>query len=184
MHLKRWLTAIIAIPILVLLIGFGPRWMFYSVLCAVSLAGLMEFYGITAARLPRFACWGTYLLTFLLFAALYMRQILLMPVIILLWALIPMAWFMLAHSSHKRGPAEEIGKAVLGPVYVTLPLALLVLIDIRPGGQGWVFFLLAVILQMTPALFILENFLENTSFMRLSAQKKPGKAPLGDSLPV
>ena len=179
MHLKRWITAIIAIPILVFLIGFGPRWMFYSVLCAVSLAGLMEFYGITAARLPRFACWGTYLLTFLLFAALYMRQILLMPVIILLWALIPMAWFMLAHSSHKRGPAEEIGKAVLGPVYVTLPLALLVLIDIRPGGQGWVFFLLAVIFANDTGAFYFGKLLGKHKLYEAVSPKKTWEGAIG-----
>jgi len=75
-------------------------------------------------------------LTFLLFAVLYIRQILLVPVIILLWALVPMSLFMLAHSSSKRGSTEELGKAVLGPIYVTLPLALLVLIDLRPGGQA------------------------------------------------
>jgi len=153
MHLKRWLTAIIAVPILIFLVGFGPRWLFYSVLCAASLAGLMEFYGITAARLPRFVSWTTYFLTFLLFAVLYIRQILLVPVIILLWALIPMTSFMLAHSSSKRGSTEELGKAVLGPIYVTLPLALLVLIDLRPGGPGWILFLLAVIFASDTGAF-------------------------------
>ena len=179
MHLKRWLTAIIAIPILVLLVGFGPRWMFYSLLCAASLAGLMEFYAITAARLPRFVCWTNYLLTFLLFAALYIRQILLVPVIILLWALIPMASFMLAHSSHKPGLTEKLGKAVLGPIYVTLPLALLVLIDLRPGGQAWIFFLLAVIFANDTGAFYFGKLLGKHKLYKAVSPKKTWEGAIG-----
>ena len=179
MHLKRWLTAIIAIPILVFLVGFGPRWMFYSVLCAASLAGLMEFYGITAARLPRFVCWTNYFLTFLLFAVLYIRQILLVPVIILLWALVPMSLFMLAHSSSKRGSTEELGKAVLGPIYVSLPLALLVLIDIRPGGQAWIFFLLAVIFASDTGAFYFGKLLGKHKLYEAVSPKKTWEGAIG-----
>ena len=110
MHLKRWLTAIIAVPILIFLVGPGPRWLFYSVICAASLAGLLEYYAVTAARLPKSVRWLTCILTVLLFAAIYLRQIMLVPAIILLWALIPMTSFMLANP---RGQStEDLGKAL------------------------------------------------------------------------
>jgi len=179
MHLKRWLTAIIAVPILIFLVGFEYRWPFYSVLCAASLAGLIEFYGITAARLPRFVCWTNYFLTFLLFAVLYIRQIFLVPVIILLWALVPMSLFMLTYSSSKRGLTEELGKAVLGPIYVSLPLALLVLIDIRPGGQGWIFFLLAVIFASDTGAFYFGKLFGKHKLYEAVSPKKTWEGAIG-----
>jgi len=143
MHLKRWLTAIIAVPILIVLIGPGPRWLFYSVICAAALVGLMEYYAIASPRLPKSVLWLTGLLTCLLFAALYLRQIMFVPAIILLCALVPMTSFLL--TDPRRHVSEDLGKALFGPVYAALPLALLILIDLRPTGPIWIFFLLTVV---------------------------------------
>lgn len=145
MHLKRWLTGIIAVPILIYLIGFGPRWLFYTLLFITSLAGLIEFYSMAASDLPKFIRWSTYFLTFFLFTAFYMRQVLFAPAIIVLWAFVPMAFFMFTHPSPHQKWTADISKAVLGPIYVGLPLAMLIMIDLMPRGNIWIFFLLAVI---------------------------------------
>lgn len=144
MHLKRWLTGIIAVPILILLIGPGPRWLFYSVICAASLAGLMEYYTVTAARLPNPVLWLIGLLICLIFTAIYMRHIIFVPVIILLWAFVPATWLMLT-DPRRRDITHDLAKALFGPVYAALPLALLVLIDMRPNGSIWIYFLLIVV---------------------------------------
>ncbi|MDQ1336199.1 MAG: Phosphatidate cytidylyltransferase [Thermodesulfobacteriota bacterium] len=152
MHLKRWLTAIIAVPILIVLIGpgsirlFGPgtRWLFYALVCAAALAGLMEYYGIASPRLPKSVLWLTGFLTVILFAAICLHEIMLVPVIILLWAFVPTTWFML--TDPRREASEELGKTLFGPVYAALPLALLILIHMRPNsGPTWIFFLLVVV---------------------------------------
>jgi phosphatidate cytidylyltransferase len=145
MHLKRWLTGIVAIPILIAIIGFGPRWIFYILLLFASITSLMEYYGITASDMPRFVRWSGYSLTLLLFVVFSMGPLAFAPVIIVLWAFVPMTFFMLTHSEPSKEWTTYIGKAVLGPVYVGLPLAMLVLIDIRPNGKMWIFFLLTVI---------------------------------------
>lgn len=144
MHFKRWLTGIIALPILILLIGPGPRWLFYLFLYSVSIIGLIEFYGMTAPDQPKFARWSGYLLALLLFVSIFMRQVLLALAVILFWAYIPMTIFMLTHRSPSAKWTSYIGNAVLGPVYVVLPLSMLVMIDIFPRGNMWIFFLLAV----------------------------------------
>ncbi len=145
MHLKRWLTAIVLLPILIFLIGPAPRWIFHFFLYVVSVAGLVEFYKIGNAHLPKFVRWSCYLLTLLLFFAIHVRQILVAPIIISLWALVPMTYFMLALPLPDQRSTEDIGKAVLGPIYVALPLAALELIDMLPKGNLWIFFLLSVI---------------------------------------
>lgn len=144
MHLKRWLTGIIAIPILIYIIGFAPRWLFCMLLLMASLTGLFEFYALTAANLPRFVRAAGYTLTILLFAVFYARQVLIAPVIILLWAFVPIAFFMLTHPSPNQQWTADMGKSVLGPVYIVLPLSLLWMIDLQPNGKLWIFFLLVV----------------------------------------
>jgi phosphatidate cytidylyltransferase len=144
MHLKRWLTAIIAVPILILLIGPAPRWMFYAVVCVASLAGLLEYYGIASARLPKAVLWIEGLLTCLLFTVIYVRHIMFVPVIILLWAFVPAAWVMLTDPK-REAATHDLATALFCPVYAALPLALLILIDLRPNGPIWIFFLLIVV---------------------------------------
>ena len=144
MHLKRWLTGIIALPILIFLIGPGPRWLFYLCLYSVSILGLLEFYNIATPEQPKFVKWAGFALVFMLFIAIFMRQILLALAAILLWAYVPMTFFMLTLRSPDAKWTSQIGYCVLGPIYVALPLSMLVMIDIFPGGNMWIFFLLAV----------------------------------------
>ncbi|MFH1241039.1 MAG: phosphatidate cytidylyltransferase [Pseudomonadota bacterium] len=145
MHLKRWLTAIVLTPILIFLIGPGPRWAFHIFLYLVSMVGLVEFFKLGGPHLPRFVRWSCYTLTLILFLVIHLRQILLAPIIIVLWAAVPMTYFMLNHPLPDKELSADIGKAVLGPIYVALPIALLQLIDILPHGNLWIFFVLSVI---------------------------------------
>ncbi|MBW1860773.1 MAG: phosphatidate cytidylyltransferase [Deltaproteobacteria bacterium] len=154
MHLKRWLTGIIALPILIYLIGFGPREIFCSMLYLVSLAGLMEFYRMTAPGLSKFVRWSSYFLALLMFLVIYMRQALLEPAVIAFWAFVPMTFFIFNPPSSNRQKTSEISKAVLGPVYVCLPLAMLSHIhQYYPEGKIWVFFLLVVIFASDTGAF-------------------------------
>ena len=52
MHLKRWLTGVIALPVLIYLVGFGPRWLLYGFLAAAAVGGLLEFVRMTAPGMP------------------------------------------------------------------------------------------------------------------------------------
>lgn len=155
MHLKRWITSIIAIPVLIYIIGFGPRWLFYILVFMASLLGLAEYYRMAASHLPKFIRWSTYSLTLLLFVVFYMRQILLAPVIISLWAFVPLTFFMLIHPSPNHQWTADISRSVLGPIYVVLPLVMLVIIDLRPNGYLWIFFLLVVMFANDTGAFYL-----------------------------
>jgi phosphatidate cytidylyltransferase len=154
MHLKRWLTGIIALPILIYVIYSDPRWIFYSLLFLVSLVGLMEFYRITASDLPRSVRWCGYLFSLVLFLSIYAGKIfLLLPSFIALLAFVPMTLFMMLPHSHGPQSVGDIGKGLLGPIYVCLPLAMLMIIDRCPQGNIWIFFLLAVIFASDTGAF-------------------------------
>jgi phosphatidate cytidylyltransferase len=182
MHLKRWLTGIVAIPILIAIIGFAPRWIFHILLLFASIKGLMEFYEITASPIPRFVRWSGYSLTLLLFVVFSMRQLLFAPVIIVLLASVPMTFFMLTHSEPSEEWTMYIGKAVLGPIYVGLPLAMLVLVDIRPNGKIWIFFLLTVIFANDMGAFYFGKFFGKHKLYEAVSPNKTWEGAIGGGL--
>jgi len=155
MHLKRLLTGIVALPILIYIIGFGPRALFYSVLFAATIISLMEFYKITASNLSTFVKFSIYCLTFLLFLVIYQRQILLAQLVIALFAFVPMSLFMFTRSSSVKQSTTDIGKVVIGPIYIAIPLSMILHIDryYPETGDTWIFFLLVVIFASDTGAF-------------------------------
>ncbi|MBN1830556.1 MAG: phosphatidate cytidylyltransferase [Deltaproteobacteria bacterium] len=175
MLIKRWLTSIIAVPILIYVIGFGHPLLFYTLLLGTSLVGLFEFYNMTCSNLPRFVLCVGYLLTFLLFATIYTGQYLDLSAIIAFSAFVPMAFFMFTQPVPSRQDTADIGKTVLGPIYVGLPLVMLLHIHRHyPGGKGyiWVFFLLVVVFANDTGAFYLGKLFGKH---RLYEAMSPGK---------
>ena len=155
MHIKRLLTGLIGVPVLICLIGAGPRWPFYLFLFLAALVGLIEFYNIAGSNLPKFIRWSAYLLSLLLFLSFAMKQVMFTQAIIALWAITPLTYYMLTHQSFDEQWISDIGRALLGPVYVCLPIAMLIMIDMQPNGNLWIFFLLAVIFTNDTGAFYL-----------------------------
>jgi phosphatidate cytidylyltransferase len=155
------------------MIGFGPRWLFYILLCAAAIVGLWEYFKITAPELSSFVKWINSALVIALFVAVYMRQALLLPGIIVLWAFVPMALEVFTFSdANEKETAMSSMTAILGPVYTALPLALLMFIDMRPQGHLWIFFLLIVVFACdTGAFYFGRSFGKHKLHKRVS----PGK---------
>jgi phosphatidate cytidylyltransferase len=157
MHFKRWITGIgIGAPLLLLLVWPHHRWPFYTILYVAAVAGLREFYALTS-KLPPFVRISGYTLTLLLFLAISLRQLLLAPVIIALWVLVPMAYYVLTPPPNPQ-KTSDLGKATAGQLYVSLPLAILVWIDLLPKGNWWILFLLVVVFANDTGAFYLGRF--------------------------
>jgi phosphatidate cytidylyltransferase len=144
-HLKRWLTAMIAIPILIYIIGFGPRWLFQFLLLFASCISVHEFFSLTSPKLPR----GLRALAFVLcfcFLALFSRGLSLLAFAVLCFTvMIALTFYLLSAPGLRKDVVEDTAKLALGFLYIGLPLSLLVLIDRAPRGNVWIFFLLTVI---------------------------------------
>ena len=144
-HLNRWLTAFVAVPILIYIIGFGPRWVFHILLFLAAVTGQFEFYRITCPDLPRLFQVTGILLTLWMFLSLSLGGAFILPAIILFWLMVPMALFMFTYGKTGARAMELLAGTVIAPLYVSLPLALLIMVDRFPRGNLWIFFLLAVI---------------------------------------
>ncbi len=145
MHLKRWLTGIVAVPVLICIIGFGPRWLFHGVLFLASAIGMVEFFNISSRKLPPSVRNANILLSFSLFFFASRGAFFLVPAVMVFWAIIPLSFFMFFFGTSRSDAVELTAKALLAGVYISLPLCLLVIIDRFPEGNLWIFFLLSVV---------------------------------------
>ncbi len=172
MHLKRWLTGIIALPVLVYAVGFSPRWLFHGFLCAAAIVGLFEFLRMTLPEVPR-----------------VLRTVSVAPVIILFWwaskgsyflllslfslcAAIPVCYHIFVPAEDRADAIEQAARIVFGFCYVCLPLAMLVFIDRYPAGNVWIFFLLSVVFASDTGAFYFGRFFGKR---RLHPSVSPGK---------
>jgi phosphatidate cytidylyltransferase len=173
MHGKRWLTGIVAVPLLVYFIGFGPRILFYVLLYGAAFAALTEYFRMTAPDLPKVVTYSSYVLGLLIFLAIYVRQFLFAPIIILIWAMVPMTIFMLTRPAPNREWTAGMAKCVFGLVYLALPLALLMQTHLYyPSGKIWIFFLLIVIFATdTGAFYFGRHFGRHRLYERISPKK-------------
>jgi len=144
-HLKRWLTAMIAIPILIYIIGFGPRWLLHLLLFVASCICLHEFFSLTDLKLPRVLRALAFVLCFF-FLALISRGLILLTYAVLCFTVMSgLSFYLLSDPRMRKDAIEDTAKATLGFLYIGLPLSLLALIDQAPRGNVWIFFLLTVI---------------------------------------
>src|SRR4030042_3758363 len=101
-HLKRWLTGGIAIPILIYLIGFGPRRLFYLLLFGVSCICLHEFFRLTSPKLPLIPRVLAFVLCFL-FPALFSQGVVPLAFAILCFTvLIVLGFYLLSEAGVRK----------------------------------------------------------------------------------
>lgn len=144
MHFKRWLTGIIAVPILILVIGFAPRWLFYAIAFLAAIIGLAEFFAMAAPKLPTPVKALSYVLSFFFFTFIAYGPFFLILAVLSLSVIVPLGFYLFSNASLRTQAVEDASKTALGLLYICLPLSLLLMIDKHPRGQLWIFFILGV----------------------------------------
>jgi phosphatidate cytidylyltransferase len=144
-HVKRWLTALIAIPILIYIIGFGPRWLFLLLLLFASCVSLHEFFSLTSPKLPWVPRAVAFLLCFCFLAVLSQGPISQCLAVLCLSIMVALTLYLFSPQDLRKHVIEDVGRVSLGFLYIVLPISLLALVDRAPRGNLWIFFLLTVI---------------------------------------
>jgi phosphatidate cytidylyltransferase len=183
MHLKRWLTGIVAVPLLIYVVGFGPRRLFHLVLLLAALQGLIEFYRIACPDMPKTLRSAMLGLTVVLFLVTSVHGLFFLAAgIFFSWAAVPMIYFTLTYPAFGARNTELLGKAVLGPVYISLPLSLLVMVDRFPGGAVWIFLLLATVFANDTGAFYAGRFFGRRKLHPLVSPGKTWEGTVGGCL--
>lgn len=148
MHLKRWITALVAVPLLVLLISKGGAFLFAVVISIACVLALWEYFGIVLDKAQRpwtfsFQLSAYIIGPFIIWAAYINAFKVVLGLIIL--NLIVCALISLPKFKSDSSVSEIVFKQVLGIIYI--PLFISCIVMIRNGGSGvwWIYFLVCVV---------------------------------------
>jgi len=194
MHLKRWITGLIALPLLFLLISKGGTRLFAIVVGMVSITALWEYFHLVSktgknaqpASAQRskeaakdFSSSGFQFLSFLTgFAVIWAAYILSFKLMVglLTWNFLLFGFIAVKEFRNNSGGLEFVFKQVLAIIYIPLFLSHLVLIRNSSGGMIWIFFILCVVFAGDTGAYYMGSYLGRH---KLCPSVSPGKTVEG-----
>ena len=142
-HLKRWLTAIIAVPLLFAIIFFGSDTLFSAVIIGVILLGVHEYHHIVfGAGHPWEKAEGM-VIGFLIPLTVYLGNMQLLLAVLSFSVLLVFFTYLL-RIKEDHFDILPVGKLILGFMYVPLMMSYFILIRRLDQGVLWIFFLLVL----------------------------------------
>ena len=171
--MRRILTALILIPLVVALVLWGPPYLLVAVQFLITLAGLWEFFrlaetaaGVQPLRIPGY-----------MFAAAIapLSLSVSLPQGIVAVAMLFLMVMLVAAMLPGRALADylkSVSATLLGVLYVAVPLCLLVWVCLQSDGRYWTLFTLIVIwIGDSVAFFVGSAFGKHKSFPQISPNK-------------
>jgi len=171
---SRILTAALGVPLLVLLVGWSPAWLFAAVFFLVTLGALHEYFTIAFPNRSRDRRMGIGLgicLSGAIFFADYVRSLVWLDMVVLVGLCV-----YLSSGGALPDRLNRLAVSLLGAIYAGYFLPHWVLLFRSSGGRAWVFWVLAVIMSGdTMAYFIGRRF----GARKLAPEISPGKTVAG-----
>ena len=179
MHLKRWITAVVALPFLILLVLKGGPILFAILIGIVSILALWEYHRIVLnpggeSRKGVIPLLG-YMVAPTIIGAAHFNSFRMMLILIAL-NLIFAALISLPQLKSDPKVTEIVVRQVFGIIYIPLFLSVLVLIRNGPDGITWIFFLLIVIFAGDTGAFYVGSYFGRH---KLCPSVSPGKTVEG-----
>lgn len=147
MHLKRWLTAIVALPIIYLLVSTGGL-LFFLLIAAVSVVTLWEYYRAAfrsdAVGPERLIPLLGLCLSPVIVWTVYHGNMVYVPLILAVDLILVAGLSLPLFKIDTQAPVL-VAKQVLGLVYIPIFLSFLILLRFSPSGAGWIFWLLLIV---------------------------------------
>lgn len=159
MHARRWLTALIILPILLLALLKGGHFSFVVIILLVNALAQWEFLGMFQPEGDRLRRVKAILLGTLLLLSFCTAQRGFnlcnpsAPLFVLVAVLFTFFLFYLASYAHIANPSQELMVNTLGFVYIPLLLGHFIWLRYLPLGEWWILWLLAVMFGGDTAAF-------------------------------
>jgi phosphatidate cytidylyltransferase len=141
--MKRWITGVIAVPLLVLIIIYGSDALFAILIGAVMLIGVHEYNAMVFDASFKWEKWEGLAMAVLSFLAVYMEDPSLVTAVLTFSVLMVCCLYLLRVREHVLDIAP-VAKVVFGFMYVPLMMSHFILIRRFNEGILWVFFVLVL----------------------------------------
>ncbi len=182
-HIKRWITGLLALPILVFWLGWGSPLMFAFLIAIVCMLALFEYFRITLDakneknnRLHLEILGYTSGLSIILASYLSASTL----VVVVLSVNLLLAGFFLLYS-FKTDPSivMPVAMQVQGVIYIPVLISFLVLIRNGEDGILWIFFLLAVVFAGDIGAYYVGSYLGGRKLCPSVSPKKTWEGSVG-----
>jgi phosphatidate cytidylyltransferase len=172
-HLERWITSLVALPVLIYAIYKGGL-AFAALIAVAGVLALWEYFGILFKTIEERSYWIVaiaYATSLLMTAAAHFFEVETL-MIILAANLILSSLIFLRKFKSRPNIIELLRIQTQGVVYIPLALSFLVLIRKMPEGMLWIFFLLVFIFAGDISAYYFGTYLGRH---KLSPSVSPGK---------
>lgn len=190
MHSRRWLTALVVVPLLLLVLFKGGRFGLVLIIMAVSALAQWEFLGMLLPENPKFQRLKSLLLGTLLLLSFCTASppgnlfhpgnfTLCNPsavLFILVWCIFVFFLFYLLSFGHIEQLIRDLSVNILGLIYLPFLLGHFIWLRYLPQGELWVLWLLIVIFAGDTGAFYVGQALGKG---KLYPQVSPGKTWAG-----
>jgi phosphatidate cytidylyltransferase len=174
-HLKRWLTALVALPLLTLLVGKGGQASFTLFVGLTAAVALFEYYSLALPHETQAIQVVGSTLGLVLVASFYTGSMEASSAV-LIAAILVFAMLSVARFDSQAHTLETFCKQVTGLLYVPYLLGHMILIRAWDQGVTWIFFLMVVIFAGDTAAFYIGRAFGRH---KLSPNVSPGKTVEG-----
>lgn len=181
-HLKRWITGLVSVPLLVLLISKGGPFLFAIVITIASMLALWEYFHIVfykknKGELGLVPFLGFLTAPFIIWAA-YMNSYQTALILIILNLMIS-ALISLQQSKRNSYVSEIVTKQLMGIIYVPLLISHLVLIRNGIDGIVWTYFLLFIVFFGDTGAFYIGSYFGRHKLSPIISPNKTIEGALG-----
>jgi phosphatidate cytidylyltransferase len=174
-HVKRWITGVIAVPLLFWIIAYGTQWLFAALIVAATLIGVAEYNrmafgeGLRREKIETMAA----AVAILLAAAAGQTTLMLAIISVAVMAVLILNLL----GGGEQGPdMVPASRAILGILYIPLLMAHFILLRSVPQGVLWIFLLLVVAFSGDTAAYYVGRSLGKA---KLLPKVSPGKTVEG-----
>ena len=174
MHLKRWITSLVALPILIFLVYHGgiPFLLLIGLACICSLWEYNRIiFNAESSPLSSIIIWWGYGAGLLTVGAAHFGGLAGSALAVAFNLVIVGLFSVFIYKTNVR-VGDIIQKQVQGIVYIPLLLSFLILIRRDPDGMTWIFFLLAIIFAGDVCAYYVGSYLGRH---KLNPAVSPGK---------
>lgn len=181
MHLKRWITGIVALPIIYLLVSAGGT-IFALLIAAVSVVTLWEYYRAvfkpdSDGPVRLMPLLGLCLSPVIVWTV-YRGGMGYTPLIIAVDLILVAGLTLPVFKTDPQAP-HLVAKQVLGLVYISLFLSFLILIRSAENGAGWIFWLLCIVAAGDTGAFYSGTYLGRHKLCPWVSPKKTIEGSIG-----
>lgn len=182
MHLKRWITGLLALPLLIVIIARGGSTLFAGCIAIVAGVALWEYYRIVfhpqQRSVPSMVPLLGYLIGVAVIGAAHSGEpaaiIAILTANLILAAVLGLIYFKTVATI-----PEILCKQLAGSLYIPLSLAYLVLLRAGDHGVTWIFFVVCVIFAGDIGAFYAGTYLGRNALCPSVSPKKTIEGALG-----